>query len=451
MLLQLSLILIFVGFVLLLFTLRAQQRAGHARLEPIVDRAASRLRAAAKVDAKAQGLARLAEGALTGTAFQVMALHRVGAESAASRATRFLSARAEGLVSAAEAGGAEGFGRAVSELDCLRAARLAISAASSGAPSASAALMAELERLESASELQPGAATELALPSAAGQLPEPQLWEIMEAACVALEAPRRAIEPERLVAELPMALDAALLGLQASAPALETLGTPAPAGALEGFAAALGQRLLVAQTLTRLARAGDASAEERLLGSVGAAELVGVRESLAALSVWAGEVELDALSGGGKGTELREALAALAGVTRAEAAAAVDLVPASPRLTVQEMMLAHARGPALVERFDLACPGCLVADQETLQAASYVHDLPLEDLLAALEGRPLPSEPSSVAGDDAPTAPAGEAVDRASTAPVKPEAEADLAAEPAAGSASPSEGDAVEAPPEAAP
>lgn len=204
---------------------------------------------------------------------------------------------------------------------------------------------------------------------------EDRAWPAVVAAAGRLNHVRWAFEERGLHPAIAPAFEAALWTIQGAGPALAARGLR-HAPELESAAGALSQLIAAAHTAARLA-------DEQQSTDADQAFLTEARDALlAALAALEGWI-LAALQG-----PPEPSLAELAQNLRDRARAVLERTPSTPRLRVQEMLLAHPRGPAAVEAFSLRCVGCLVAEREDLRTACLSHDLDLDALLGHLRGQP---------------------------------------------------------------
>jgi hybrid cluster-associated redox disulfide protein len=61
----------------------------------------------------------------------------------------------------------------------------------------------------------------------------------------------------------------------------------------------------------------------------------------------------------------------------------------SPDMLISDVLVSHPEAVAVFTRFGLGCPSCMAAEMETLRSVATMHDVPVENLLAALDAMPL--------------------------------------------------------------
>ncbi len=65
----------------------------------------------------------------------------------------------------------------------------------------------------------------------------------------------------------------------------------------------------------------------------------------------------------------------------------------NPEMLIQDVLTSHPQAASVFARHGLACPSCLAADIETLQAVASMHDVSVDTLIAELDALPaLPEE-----------------------------------------------------------
>ncbi len=60
----------------------------------------------------------------------------------------------------------------------------------------------------------------------------------------------------------------------------------------------------------------------------------------------------------------------------------------SPDTLISDVLTSHPGAVSVFSSFGLGCPACMGAEMETLRSVASMHEVPIEELIRALEALP---------------------------------------------------------------